>query len=161
MCKPHPGIYRRLVSQMQAEPSAALLLSSNAFDIAGAAAAGLRTAWCKRQPSAMSDLGARPNHVIVGLADLAPLLPAAGRTQDSIDGIDRDRSPVRRARAGPLNSTRVGRLGRAAGSGWGNCSAGPVTRGLARELKVCTPNSYVKGQGTPNCFPASAGVDAP
>lgn len=46
-------------------------------------AVGLRTAWCKRQPSAIFDpWGPRPDHVIVGLADLAGLLPAAGQTEE-------------------------------------------------------------------------------
>jgi 2-haloacid dehalogenase len=81
--KPHPGIYRHLLARMKAEPSAALLVSSNPFDIAGAAAVGLRTAWCRRQPSALFDpWGPRPNHVITGLADLAGLLPAAGRIEE-------------------------------------------------------------------------------
>jgi len=47
--KPHPGIYRHLLGQAGAEPPAALLVSCNPFDIAGAGATGMRTAWCKRQ----------------------------------------------------------------------------------------------------------------
>ena len=51
--KPHPGIYRHLLGQAGTDPSAALLVSSNPFDIAGAAATGMRTAWCKRHPAAL------------------------------------------------------------------------------------------------------------
>ncbi len=44
--KPHPGIYRHLLTRMQAEPASVLLVSSNPFDIIGAGAVGLRTVWC-------------------------------------------------------------------------------------------------------------------
>ncbi len=77
--KPHPGIYRHLLATMKTEPAAALLVSSNPFDIIGASAAGLRTAWCRRQPSALFDSwGSPPDHVITGLASLAGLLSPAG-----------------------------------------------------------------------------------
>jgi 2-haloacid dehalogenase len=74
--KPHPGIYRHLLSRRQAEPASTLLVSSNPFDIIGAGALGLRTAWCKRQPAALFDpWGSPPDHVITDLTDLAGLLP--------------------------------------------------------------------------------------
>lgn len=58
--KPHPGCYRHLLTTMKTEPPAALLVSSNPFDLIGASAAGLRTAWCKRQPSALFDPEGHP-----------------------------------------------------------------------------------------------------
>lgn len=74
--KPHPGIYRHLLATTHTEPASTLLVSSNPFDIIGAGAIGLRTAWCKRQPTALFDpWGTPPDHVITGLADLAGLLP--------------------------------------------------------------------------------------
>jgi 2-haloacid dehalogenase len=86
--KPHPGIYRHLLMTRQTEPASTLLVSSNPFDIIGAGAVGLRTAWCKRQPSALFDpWGPPPDHVITGLADLAGLLPPRGQVTD------RDRRP--------------------------------------------------------------------
>ena len=76
--KPHPGIYRHLLVQAGAEPPAALLVSSNPFDIAGAGAIGMRTAWCKRQPDALFDpFGPRPDYVITSLSELADVLPAS------------------------------------------------------------------------------------
>ena len=76
--KPHPGIYRHLLYATDTEPSAALLVSSNTFDIAGAAAVGIRTVWCRRQPAALPDpWGARPDYVITGLSELAGILPAS------------------------------------------------------------------------------------
>jgi 2-haloacid dehalogenase len=76
--KPHPGIYRHLLARTDTEPSAALLVSSNTFDIAGAAAVGIRTAWCRRQASALFDpWGAPPDYVITDLSELAGVLPAS------------------------------------------------------------------------------------
>lgn len=76
--KPHPGIYRHLLRQAGLEPSAALLVSSNPFDIAGAGATGMRTAWCKRQPDALFDpWGPRPDYVITNLSELVSTLPAS------------------------------------------------------------------------------------
>lgn len=77
--KPHPGIYRHLLAKTHTEPSAALLVSSNSFDIIGAGAVGIRTAWCKRQPTSFFDpWGARPDHVIRDLSELADVLQANG-----------------------------------------------------------------------------------
>ena len=76
--KPHPGIYRYLLAQAGTEPPAALLVSCNPFDIAGAGATGMRTAWCKRQPDALFDpWGPRPDYVISTLSELASILPAS------------------------------------------------------------------------------------
>ena len=73
--KPHPGIYRHLLTVRQTEPASTLLVSGNPFDIIGAGAVGLRTVWCKRQPSALFDpWGRPPDHVVTSLADLAGLL---------------------------------------------------------------------------------------
>ena len=74
--KPHPGIYRHLLSRTGTKPSEALLVSCNPFDIGGAGAVGMRTAWCKRQAAALFDpWGAQPDYVITSLSELAGLLP--------------------------------------------------------------------------------------
>jgi 2-haloacid dehalogenase len=72
----HPtGIYRHLLATMKADPPATLLVSSNPFDIIGGGAAELRTAWCRRQPSALFDpWGSPPDHHVTGPAALADLL---------------------------------------------------------------------------------------
>jgi 2-haloacid dehalogenase len=76
--KPHPGIYRHLLARTSTEPSAALLVSSNPFDIAGAGAVGIRTAWCRRQPTEFFDpWGSRPDYVITGLSELADVMHAS------------------------------------------------------------------------------------
>jgi len=89
--KPHPGIYRYLLSRTRSEASDVLLVSGNPFDIIGASAVGLRTAWCKRDPSALFDpWGPRPDYVIAGLAELAAVLAelAAVLAPDSPDSPD-------------------------------------------------------------------------
>ncbi len=76
--KPHPGIYRHLLAPAGTEPPAALLVSCNPFDIAGAGATGMRTAWCKRQPDALSGpRRPRPDYVFSSLSGLASILPAS------------------------------------------------------------------------------------
>ena len=76
--KPHPGIYRHLLATRQTRAASTLLVSANPFDIIGAGAAGLRTAWCRRQPSALFDpWGSRPDHVITGLTQLPSVLPGS------------------------------------------------------------------------------------
>jgi 2-haloacid dehalogenase len=76
--KPHPGIYRYLLARTGTEPGAVVLVSSNPFDIAGAKAVRIRTAWCRRDPAALFDpWGPRPDYVITGLPGLAGVLPAS------------------------------------------------------------------------------------
>jgi 2-haloacid dehalogenase len=73
--KPHPGIYRHLLERTGTDAWSALLVSSNPFDIAGASAVGMRTAWCRRQPDAVFDpFGPPPDYVISTLTELAHIL---------------------------------------------------------------------------------------
>jgi 2-haloacid dehalogenase len=75
--KPHPGIYRHLLTTQRTGPASTLLVSGNPFDIIGGGAVGLRTAWCRRRPSALFDpWGSPPDHVITDLTQLAAVLPA-------------------------------------------------------------------------------------
>ena len=75
--KPHPGIYRHLLARTGVPPEGAVLVSSNPFDVAGAAAVGIRTAWCRRRPAAVFDpWGPQPDYVITSLRELPDLLPA-------------------------------------------------------------------------------------
>jgi 2-haloacid dehalogenase len=74
--KPHPGIYRHLLTTEHSEPQSTWLVSANPFDIIGAGAVGLNTAWCRRQPSVLFDpWGSRPDLVITQLSELAHVLP--------------------------------------------------------------------------------------
>ena len=46
--KPHPGVYRLAMRELAAEPHELLMVSSNAFDVMGARACGLRGAYVDR-----------------------------------------------------------------------------------------------------------------
>lgn len=72
--KPHPGAYRHALRATGVAAEGAMLVAVHPWDIAGAAAAGLRTAWIGR------DGGAYPEHmrpadvVATSLVDLAERL---------------------------------------------------------------------------------------
>ena len=70
--KPHPGIYQHLLRTTSTNPSEALLVSSNPFDLIGGGSIGLGTAWCRRDPRVVFDpWGPRPDHTISTLLDLS------------------------------------------------------------------------------------------
>jgi 2-haloacid dehalogenase len=72
--KPHPGIYQHLLRTTNTNPSEALLVSSNPFDLIGGGSVGLTTAWCRRDPRLVFDpWGPRPDHTISTLLDLPGL----------------------------------------------------------------------------------------
>jgi 2-haloalkanoic acid dehalogenase type II len=69
--KPHPGVYQHLLEATHRRPSDVVLVSSNPFDIIGAGAVGLGTAWCRRDPGARFDpWGHGPDHVVPSLTGL-------------------------------------------------------------------------------------------
>lgn len=73
--KPHPGIYRYLLARTGIAASGAMVVSSNPFDIIGAGAGGLPTAWCRRNPRAVFDpWGPRPDKTVANLLELAEIL---------------------------------------------------------------------------------------
>jgi 2-haloacid dehalogenase len=53
--KPDPAVYEYLVGQAHAEKELVCLISSNPFDVIGAKACGLRTAWIQRDPKRVFD----------------------------------------------------------------------------------------------------------
>lgn len=53
--KPDPEVYAYLAQRTGRAPGETWLVSSNAWDVIGAKAAGLRAAWVKRQPDALFD----------------------------------------------------------------------------------------------------------
>jgi 2-haloacid dehalogenase len=73
--KPDPAVYAHAAERLGQQPSSVWLVSSNSFDVIGASAAGLRTAWIKREPEAVFDpWGVEPDLMASGLDQLAPLL---------------------------------------------------------------------------------------
>ena len=69
--KPDPRFYNHFIDQAQTTPSSTWLVSSNSFDIIGAAACGWQTVWVQRNPSAVFDpWGEAPTLVVSKLTDL-------------------------------------------------------------------------------------------
>jgi 2-haloacid dehalogenase len=53
--KPDPAVYERLVTEVGVPRESVWLISSNPFDVIGAKACGLRTAWVQRDPKRAFD----------------------------------------------------------------------------------------------------------
>jgi 2-haloacid dehalogenase len=69
--KPDPAVYEYLVAELQARRDRVWLISSNPFDVIGARACGLRTAWVQRDPKRVFDPWEfQPDLVVNGLAEL-------------------------------------------------------------------------------------------
>ena len=69
--KPDPAVYEYLVAELRAPRETVWLISSNPFDVIGAKACGLRTAWVQRDPKRVYDPWEfEPDLVVHGLAEL-------------------------------------------------------------------------------------------
>jgi 2-haloacid dehalogenase len=69
--KPDPAVYEYLVAELRARRDMVWLISSNPFDVIGAKACGLRTAWVQRDPKRLFDPWEfEPDLVVPGLAEL-------------------------------------------------------------------------------------------
>ena len=70
--KPDPAVYEYLVAELRARKEMVWLISSNPFDVIGAKACGLRTAWVQRDPKRMFDPWEfEPDLIVHGLAELS------------------------------------------------------------------------------------------
>jgi len=73
--KPDPTVYHHFLSRSGGTPASSWLISSNPFDIIGAAAVGMQTAWIQRQTNAIFDpWEVQPNVTIGSLTDLADIV---------------------------------------------------------------------------------------
>ena len=72
--KPSPALYGLAPLAFGCAPARVMLVSGNEWDIAGAAQAGLRTAWLARGHEPEWMLGIEANHVIQTIPELADLL---------------------------------------------------------------------------------------
>jgi 2-haloacid dehalogenase len=69
--KPDPAVYEYLVAELHTRREMVWLISSNPFDVIGAKACGLRTAWVQRDPKRVFDPWEfEPDLVVHGLAEL-------------------------------------------------------------------------------------------
>jgi 2-haloacid dehalogenase len=70
--KPDPAVYEHFLQRAGASSSDAWLISSNPFDVIGAMAVGMRTAWIQRSEKALFDpWGITPTVTIRDLSELA------------------------------------------------------------------------------------------
>lgn len=74
--KPAPATYQYAARSLGVAIGQVTLVSSNAFDVVGAEAAGMRTIWVNRTGATYDTIGAPPDVVITGLADLPDALRA-------------------------------------------------------------------------------------
>jgi 2-haloacid dehalogenase len=70
--KPDPAVYEYLADQVHAEGDMVCLISSNPFDVIGANACGMRTAWVQRDPKKVFDPWEfEPDFIVTGLEQLS------------------------------------------------------------------------------------------
>ncbi|MGM0672060.1 haloacid dehalogenase type II [Thioalkalivibrio sp.] len=73
--KPDPRVYRHFLQRANVLPVDAWLISGNPFDVIGAQAVGMRTAWFDRAGRGLFDpWGYEPSGTIQGLGELAGML---------------------------------------------------------------------------------------
>jgi 2-haloacid dehalogenase len=75
--KPSPRTYQLVSKKLGTTPEATGFVSSNAWDIAGAASFGLTTFWINRTNQPTDELGFPAHWMVTKLTDLLPLLKAA------------------------------------------------------------------------------------
>jgi 2-haloacid dehalogenase len=75
--KPHPAVYRHAAHSVGRPIGETRIVSCNAFDVVGAAAAGMRTAWINRSGGPFDTIGDPPG---VTIGSLTELVFALGKT---------------------------------------------------------------------------------
>ena len=75
--KPSPRVYQMASKRLGTAPKATGFVSSNSWDIAGAASFGLTTFWINRGNQPPDELGFPADRVVSKLTDLLPLLKGA------------------------------------------------------------------------------------
>jgi 2-haloacid dehalogenase len=72
--KPSPVVYRHAAGRLSLPIGQLRLVTSNAFDCAGASAAGMRTAWVNRSAAPFDTIGAQPDLTVPALDRLPTAL---------------------------------------------------------------------------------------
>lgn len=73
--KPSPRVYHLAPERLDVRPAEMGFVSSNCWDVAGAASVGLETFWIQRRAAEpLEELGFAPDHVVHTITDLAALL---------------------------------------------------------------------------------------
>ncbi|MEX1665258.1 haloacid dehalogenase type II [Zhongshania arctica] len=72
--KPDPRPYRWVLEQMGVQAEDALMVAAHAWDLAGAKAVGMQTAFIQRPGAVAYPLGAQPDYIVKNLPQLVDLL---------------------------------------------------------------------------------------
>jgi len=72
--KPHPSVYQLAVDRLRVPAEEICFMSSNAWDVSGAAFFGFRVVWINRFGQQPESTPGRAEHEIATLSDLPPLL---------------------------------------------------------------------------------------
>lgn len=72
--KPDPRVYAMVSHRFGTRPREVLFVSSNGWDVAGAASYGFRTLWANRRGEPVDRLPGRPDHILPDLSGLPDLL---------------------------------------------------------------------------------------
>jgi 2-haloacid dehalogenase len=72
--KPAAGAYRYAAAELGVAPADLLMVAVHPWDLHGAAAAGLSTAWVDRAGGRYPSIFRRPDHVVPGIADLVGIV---------------------------------------------------------------------------------------
>jgi 2-haloacid dehalogenase len=72
--KPAPRVYQHAAERLTRPITSIRLVSSNPFDVIGAAAAGMQVAWLDRSAGPFDTLAPRPDLVVSTLTDLVDRL---------------------------------------------------------------------------------------
>jgi 2-haloacid dehalogenase len=73
--KPHPSVYKQAAEYFGGSLDSCWLISSNAWDAAGAAAAGMRVAWINRSNEPSERIGGVPDVTVSSLSELTSEFP--------------------------------------------------------------------------------------
>lgn len=76
--KPHPAPYRHALRRLDVPAEETMVVAAHAWDVNGAARAGLRTAWLAHAERELTSAAPEPDVTASGLAELAEML-ASGR----------------------------------------------------------------------------------
>jgi 2-haloacid dehalogenase len=68
--KPSPKVYAMVTEAFGLGPGEILFVSSNGWDVAGAASFGFRTCWCNRQKAPREELGVVPDRIVGRLDEI-------------------------------------------------------------------------------------------
>lgn len=74
--KPSPRVYKNAARVLERDLQECQLVSGNAWDVTGAASAGMGTIWVNRSQNPFEVLSVKPDHTVKGINELPDLLVA-------------------------------------------------------------------------------------